>query len=384
MSTTRNVCITGVSETPPARRSQRSVRRLVVDAALAAIEDAGLQPSDIDGMVSDSVIMPSSVPRDWLAAQLGIVRGFDASLSYGGAGTVGAPLLAGMGLERRLCTNVLVYFGVDWGSRPSGPYGFHDIYPAKRHYEKPLGFDAQPEYFALLAARYAYEYGLAPEELGAIAVAQREYAVRAGTGQKTKPLSLRQYLDTPMISDPLRYEDCCVISDGAVAYVLTLEERAVDAPHRPVHVRGVGFGSEATSGDDIFTQRADYLSFPGTAPAREAVERDASLSLGEVDFAEVYDCFTISCLLQLEDLGLCDRGTAGKFALAGETRLGGRLPVNTHGGLLSHSYLLGAEHVVEAVRQLRGDAGPNQVEGAATGLVTGLSVPDYALLMLSN
>ena len=384
MSTQPSVCITGVGETPPARRSNHSIRRLVVDAALAAIADAGLAPGDIDGMVSDSVIMPGSVPRDWLSAQLGITRTFDAAVSYGGAGTVGAPQLAGAGLRQGLCKNVLVYFGVDWGSRPSGPYGFHDMYPAKRAYEKPIGFDAQPEYFALLAARYAEEYGLAEDELGSFAVAQREYAARAGVGQKTTLLSMEQYLATPMISDPLRFEDCCVISDGAVAFVLTLEERAVDAPHRPVYVRGVGFGSEATSGDDIFTQRRDYLSFPGTAAARAAVERDASMSLADADFAEIYDCFTISCLLQLEDLGICGRGTAGKFALAGETRLDGQLPVNTHGGLLSHSYLLGAEHVIEAVRQLRGDAGPNQVKDASVGLVTGLSVPDYALLMLSN
>ncbi|GAA3649207.1 thiolase family protein [Nocardioides ginsengisoli] len=384
MGSRQGTCITGIGETPPARRSDKSVRRLVVDAALAAIADAGLRPGDIDGIVSDSVIMSGSVPRDWLSAQLGITRTFDASLSYGGAGSVGAPQLARAGLEAGLCTNVLVYFGVDWGTRPSGPYGFHDMYPAKRVYEKPIGFDAQPEYFALLAERYSHEYGLAEEELGAFAVNQREYAVRAGVGQKTKPLSMQEYLDTPMISDPLRFEDCCLISDGAVAYVLTLEERAVDAPHKPIHVRGVGFGSEATSGDDVFTQRADYLGFPGTAAARAAVEGDAGMSLAEADFAEIYDCFTISCLLQLEDLGICERGTAGKFALAGETRIDGRMPVNTHGGLLAHSYLLGAEHVIEAVRQLRGDAGPNQVADAGVGLVTGLSVPDYALLLLSN
>lgn len=384
MSSQPGVCITGIGETPPTRRSEHGIRRLVVDAALAAIADAGLVPSDIDGMVSDSVIMPGSVPRDWLSAQLGVTRAFDGAISYGGAGTVGAPQIAQLALQRGLCRNVLVYFGVDWGTRPSGPYGFHDMYPAKRAFEKPLGFDAQPEYFALMAARYAEQYGLAEEELGAIAVAQREYAVRAGVGQKTAPLTMAQYLATPMISDPLRFEDCCLISDGAVAFVLTLEERAVDGPHRPVHVRGVGFGSEPTSGDDIFTQRRDFLSFPGTAPAVAAVERDASMSVREADFAEIYDCFTISCLLQLEDLGVCDRGTAGKFVLAGETRLDGLLPVNTHGGLLAHSYLLGAEHVIEAVRQLRGDAGPNQVKDASVGVVTGLSVPDYAVLMLSN
>lgn len=385
MNRSKNICITGIGETPPSRRSPHNIRRLVVDAALEAIADAGLKPEDIDGLVSDSVIMPASVPRDWLSAQLGITREFDASLSYGGAGTVSAPILARMAIENGLCSNVLVYFGVDWGTRVGGPYGFHDIYPAKRVFEKPIGFDAQPSYFALMAERYAHEYGSTEEELGAFAVAQRQYAVRSGKGQKSVPLSMEQYLDTPMISDPLRYEDCCVISDGAVAYVLTSEERAIDSPKKPIFVRGVGFGSEATSGDDIFSQRGDeYLRFPGVAAARAAVEHDASMTLDQVDFAEIYDCFTISCLLQMEDLGLCERGTAGKFALAGETQLGGKLPVNTHGGLLSHSYLLGAEHVVEAVRQLRGDAGPNQVDGASVGLVSGLSVPDYGLLLLSN
>lgn len=376
--------IIGIGQTPPARRSPHGVRRLVVDAALAAIADAGLTPSDIDGMVSESVLMPTTVPRDWLAAQLGIVRGFDASLSYGGAGTVGASLLAREGLRQGLCRNVLIYFGTDMGSKVGGPYSFHDTYPAKRAYEMPAGYDAQPLYFALMAARYRHEYGLSEEELGAFAVNAREYAVRAGVGQKTKPLSIQQYLDTPMLSDPLRFEDCCLISDGAVAFVVTLEERANDGPHRPVYIRGVGFGSEATSGEDVFSQRKNYLSLPGVAQALAAVERDAQMSVTEADFAEIYDCFTISCLVQLEDLGFCERGTAGAFALAGETRLGGRLPVNTHGGLLSHSYLLAAEHVVEAVSQLRGDAGPNQVQGARLGLVSGMSPPDYALMLLGN
>ena len=379
-----DIAIVGIAETPATRRSSSDVRQLTVDAVLAAIADAGLAPGDIDAIVTESVIMPSTVPHDWMAAQLGVDRCFDAAISYGGAGTVTAPLLARTALNQGLARYVLCYFGVDWGSRAGGPYAFHDMYPAKVAFEHPHGFNAQPAYFALMANRYAHEYGLDERHLGAIATTQRENSRRTGRGQRQDSLTMDEYLAADLICDPLRYPDCCVISDGAAAFVLTTAERARDCPHPPVYVRGVGLGSTAISGDSAFTQNPDYVSLPGVAIARERAERDSGLSVTEVDFAELYDCFTISCLLQLEDLGLCPRGKAGAFLAAGENRLDGRLPINTHGGLLSYSYLLGAEHVVEAVRQLRGKAGPVQVPNAHTGLVTGLSVPDYGILMLGR
>lgn len=379
-----DIAIVGVGETPPARRSSTDLRSSTVDAVLAAIADAGLRPTDIDAIVTDSLVMPNTVPHDWIAAQLGVDRCFDGSISYGGAGTVAAPLLARSALEQGLADYVLCYFGVDWGSRTGGPYAFHDMYPAKREFEKPYGFNAQPAYFALIANRYAHEYGLNDEDLGAIAVAQRANSRLTGRGQRQDALSMDDYLDADMICDPLRYPDCCVISDGAAAFVMTTAERAADCAHPAVHVRGVGFGSSAISADAVFTQNADFLALPGVAQARARAERESGMSVSDVDFAELYDCFTISCLLQMEDLGLCERGGAAKFLTAGEHRLGGRLPINTHGGLLSYSYLLGAEHVVEAVRQLRGEAGAVQVAGARTGLVTGLSVPEYAILVLGR
>jgi acetyl-CoA acetyltransferase len=379
-----DIAIVGIGETPALRRSDKDVREMTLEAVLAAIEDAGLSPKDVDGIVTDSVVMPTAVPHEWIAAELGVDRLFDATISGAGAGTVGAPLLARMALREGLARTVVCYFGVDWGTRPGGPYAFHDMYPAKMAFEKPYGFNAQPSYFGLFANRYRHEYGLRPEHLGAVAVSQRENSIKTSRGQNMKPMTMADYLDAPMVSDPLRYPDCCLISDGAAAFVMTGGERARDCAKRPVYVRGVAFASEGLNGDDMFTQRPDLLTLPSVAAARRQVERDSGLSLEDVDFAELYDCFTVSCLMQLEDLGFCKKGEGGDFALAGHTRLDGELPVNTHGGLLSYSYRLAVEHVTEAVRQLRGEAGAVQLEDPELGIVTGLTVPDFALLLLGR
>lgn len=378
------VCIVGVAETPAARRSQKSIRQLVMDAVLAAIDDAGLAPSDIDAIVTDAVIMPNTVPHEYVAAQLGAERGFDASLSYGGAGTVCAPMLAEMAIRSGRAKTVLCYFGVDWGSAPSGPYGFHDLYPAKAAYEKPYGFSGQPSYFALWARRYMHEYGLREDDLAMIAINQRSNALRTRRSQMKTPLLLDDYLGSRMISDPLRVPDCCLISDGAGAFVMTSAERACDLAKPPVKVLGVGFGTEAITGDAIFTQKPDLMRIPGAAAASRQACEHAGVSLDDIDFAEIYDCFTISCLMQIEDLGFCAKGEAADFVRSKGTTVDGGFPINTHGGLLSYSYLLGVEHMIEAVRQLRGEAGDAQVRRAGIGLVGGLSMPDYGVAILGR
>lgn len=379
-----DIAIVGVGQTSPVRRSDRDLRALVTEAVQLALADAGIEPQEVDGVISDGVIMPASVPREYVAAQFGITRRFDGGMSYGGAGSVCAPLLARMAIETGQADVVVYYFGVDWGSRESGPYGFHHIYPAKMAFEKPVGFNAQPAYFALWAQRYRHEYGLEQADLAAIATTQRASAIRNGRAQLRKPLSIADYHASRMISDPLRAADCCVITDGAAAFVMTRMDRARDCRKRPVRVLGCGFASEAMTADDVFTQKPEQLTIPG---AREACGRalgEAGIGLEAVDFAEIYDCFTISCLMQIEDLGFCRKGEAGAFIREKGTGIDGALPVNTHGGLLAHSYLLGAEHVVEAVRQLRGEAGEAQVRDAEVGLVSGLSVPDYGVLLLGR
>ena len=147
---------------------------------------------------------------------------------------------------------------------------------------------------------------------------------------------------------------------------------------------GVGFGSEQAGGDDVFTQPPDLLRIVGAEAACAQALGQAGIALSDVDFAEVYDCFSISCLIQLEELGFCKRGEGAAFIRERGIGIGGGLPVNTHGGLLSHSYLLGVEHVLEAVRQLRRDAGAAQVKDADIGLVGLWSTPDYGVLLLGR
>ena len=378
------IAIVGVAETAPARRAETGLRGLVIEAVLAALADAGIEAGEGDGIVTDSLIMPATVPHDYVSGQLGIQRRFDAAISYGGAGIVAAPLLAEAAIRSGQASVVVVYFGVDWGTRADGPYGFHDLYPAKLAFEKPYGFNGQPAYFALWARRYMHEFGADERHLAAVAVAQRRHAIVNGRAQAMRPLTEADYFQARLIADPLRVPDCCLISDGAGAYVLTSAARARDCAKRPVQVLGAGFAAGPETGDDVFTQHADLLSFPAAAEAAEAACRRAGIGLEAVDFAEIYDCFSISVLLQLEDLGFCAKGEAGPFVAEGHTGLGGRLPVNTHGGLLSYSYRLGIEHVVEAVHQLRGEAGRAQVAGAEIGLVGGLSIPDYGVLLLGR
>jgi len=378
------IAIVGIGQTAPVRRSDKGIRELVVEAIELALEDAGLEASEVDGVITDGLVMPTTVPRDFIAAQFGMDRRFDGGISFGGAGTASAPQLARMAITSGLAKTVLFYFGVDWGSRPSGPYGFHDLYAAKLAYEKPYGFTGQPCYFALWARRYMHEFGLTEEDLATIAVTQRQSALRNPRSQATMPMSYADYYAARVVSDPLRVPDCCLITDGAAAFVMTSMDRARDLPNLPVRVLGTGFGSEPITGDDVFTQPAGMARIPGAKAASERAFSEAGLALGDVDFAELYDCFTISCLMQVEALGFCERGEGGAFIREMGMGIEGKLPINTHGGLLSHSYLLGVEHVVEAVQQLRGTAGEAQVAGARIGLVGGLSNPDYGVLLLGR
>jgi acetyl-CoA acetyltransferase len=378
------IAIVGVGETPAVRRSEKNLRALVVEAIGNALDDAGLKPCDVDGILSDGLVMPTTVPRDFVAAQFGIDRRYDGGMSFGGAGSACAPQLAQLAISSGLAKTVVYYFGVDWGTRTSGPYGFHDLYAGKMAFEKPYGFNAQPSYFALWARRYMHEYGLTERDLATIAVTQRQSALLNPRSQVKKPMTYDDYLAARVVSDPLRVPDCCLITDGAAAFVMTSLERARDLPKPPVRVLGTGFGSEPVNGDDAFTQPGGLMRIPGAKAATGRALEQAGLTHADIDFAEIYDCFSISCLLQIEETGFCKRGEGAAFIREKGIGIDGGFPVNTHGGLLSHSYLLGVEHVVEAVRQLRGESGKAQVKDARVGLVGGLSNPDYGVLVLGK
>jgi len=213
------------------------------------------------------------------------------------------------------------------------------------------------------------EFGTRPEHLGAVAIAQRKHAqLNPNALMNGKPLSMDDYLASPMISDPYRLFDCSLEADGGAAFVVTSLERARDLRQKPVKLLGVTQGQPYPA-DDIVT-RGDVFHLGLTSAAPRAFEM-AGITPQDVDFAEIYDPFTFQVIQQLEEMGFCQRGQGGAFVEGGRIELGGELPVNTHGGLLSEAHVLGMNHFTEAVRQLRGDAGERQVEHAEVGIVTG-------------
>lgn len=377
------IAIVGVGESAYSRRSAVPVPTLMVAAVRDAITDAGIDVDEVDGIVSDAAVAPHLLPADELAANLGLSdRVFTAQMSVGGAGSVGAPLLAAQAIATGAAKTVVCYFGVDWGSAPGGPYRFHGTDPYKASLEMPFGFYGQPVYFAAVARRYMHRYGLTVEDLADVAISTRAWAALHPGAMKRTPLTRADFLRSPMVADPLRILDCCLLTDGAAAFVMTSTARARDCRHRPVSVAGVSFSGAAMSGHSYLAQHEDYLSTPAQVTGPRALGM-AGVGPEDVDFAEIYDCFTISCLLQAEDLGFAPKGAGAALFADGHAAPGGSLPINTHGGLLSHAYVLGINHVVEAVAQLRGDCGARQVPGAEVGLVSGYAGWEHASLVLT-
>jgi acetyl-CoA acetyltransferase len=374
------LAIAGVGETAYQKRHERGLEALVIEAARRAIADSGLAPEEID-----AIIQPiDQPPADLVAAACGLrTRRYSCINAYiPGAGPVAALIEAQLVIRAGLAQAVLVPYGMKL-SVPGGPYGYHAEDPLKADLEMPVGYYGQPLYFAQLAQRYRHEYGLSSEQLGSLAVAQREWAALTPGSQKADRITMDDYLKAPYIAEPLRNLDCCLITDGAAAYVVTTLERARQLPNPPAVVAGVAAGSNPWTLTDMFTQSPRFLDIgPGDAGRRAFAE--AGIKHGDVAFAEIYDCFTMSIILQLESLGFCARGEGARFGANGRTAPGGALPVNTDGGHLCHAYIPGMTHVIEGVRQIRGVRGAAQVPNANVGIVSTFAGPDHATLVLKR
>lgn len=377
--------IVGVGETDYSFKDPRPPAALAVDAVRRALADAGLDAADVDGIVTEALTVAPVAPVDEVATRVGIRdRRFTGYLGLAGSGTVGAPMLARMAIESGEADIVVVYYAISLSRQGSGgAYSFHAADPAKAAFEMPFGYYGQPVYFAATAARYRYEFGLNQEHLGRLAISARDYAQRTPNALRKEPLTMGEYLAQPMLSEPLRKADCCLINDGAVAYVLTSLERARDLAQPVVRVAGVGIGAKPVTQAQYFSQSSDLVSTAASISGPLALA-DAGLSIDDVDIAQIYDCFTISLLLQIEDLGFAPKGEGGAYVASGAIAPDGACPVNTHGGLLAQSYMVAANHVVEAVRQLRGERGDGQIEGAEVALVAGLGAPEHATLILTQ
>ena len=211
-------------------------------------------------------------------------------------------------------------------------------------------------------------YGTTVEQFGEVAVACREHALLNDNAVMKKPITLEDHRNSRMIADPFRLLDCSLESDGGAAVVVSAADRAADLRHPRVYISGVAEGHPDSPGS--ITQRTDMTSL-GIAKAAPRAFEMAGVTHADIDVAQLYDCFTYAVIRQFEDMGFCAKGEGGPFVQGGRLRLGGALPTNTHGGLLSQAHVWGLNHIVELVRQLRGAAGRAQVEGAEVGLVTG-------------
>jgi len=380
------VAIVGVGEADHSGPSGRDAVAIGAQAVERALADAGLAPEDVDGILYRGGIGPQ-FDEHAFRAHFGTRKELFASPDGGAMSWAAtAPYLAAQAIRAGKARVLVNVFAVDWASRrgqmAGGPGVFHAQERMKASLEVPFGWFPQPVYFATIARRHMHEYGTTEAQLGAIAVACRRHANRHPTAVlRDKPLSLDDYLGRPMLVDPLRVEDCCLISDGGAAFVMTTPERAADLRRLPVRVLGVGEGRSETG--TYWSQQRDFTSTPQvfSAPAAYAM---ADIGAADVDVLATYDPFTIVALMQLEDMGFCPKGEGGAFAEGKGLHFdGGRLPYNTHGGLLSHAYVLGIAHVVELVRQLRGEAA-NQAAGAEIGVYGGYTGALASTLVLGR
>ena len=367
--TLRNkTAITGVGETKYSRASGRSALALELEAGLKAITDAGLEPCDIDGVIPTS---SGAAIADDLIANFGMRDlKFSALVSMGGASCVAGLQVAAAAIATGQCQHVLLSLGRNGASGTRAAPRVLGA-PHRRvvsEFEAPAGAIAPVQMYAPMARRHMELFGTTSRQLAEIAVSTRANAALRDNALMTAPMTIEDHQRSRMIADPFRLLDCCVESDGGAAVVLSRADYARTRGGAAVRLLGVAQGH--VDSPSAISQRAD-MTMLGIAKAAQRAFEMAQVARSDIDVAEIYDCFTYIVLCQLEDIGFCAKGEGGPFVASGAIRLGGRLPVNTHGGLLSQAHASGMNHIIELVRQLRGQAGAAQVAGARTGIVTG-------------
>ena len=344
---------------------------LMADAAVAAVADAGLKPTDIDGIVvrgpDDEYCF-----QQQLGERLGLNAAFSTSLDNGGASQTLAVILASLAIEAGLATTVLCGYARNSWTRTRRPGSRRArmnqaTHNRSREWRDSFGYFGEPATHALGAQRHMAMYGTTKEHLGHVAISVREHATRNPHAQMRSPLTMEEYLAARLVTEPFGVYDCSLRTDGAGAVVVTSLDRARDLPHTPVVVRGFGSHNNLqgwTVGDHMTTTAA--------RASGERAYRIADVTPADIDTAQLYDCFTYMVLAQIEDYGFCAKGDGGEFIASGALGLGGAIPTNTSGGQLSEGHVEGMLQVVEGVRQLRHEYPvERQVPDARLALVSG-------------
>jgi acetyl-CoA acetyltransferase len=340
-----------------------SAIELLAKAAFAAIADAGLAPLDIDAvfsMLPEDPFSAMSVPE-----YLGIRPRVVETTRTGGSAFQIQAMWAALALDAGLCNAVLICYG---SNQRSGAGGLVRSGGAPFPFEAPYKPRNPTTSYALAAKRHMHQYGTTREQLAEVAVAARKWAQLNPDAYMRDPLSIDDVMNARMVSDPLTVRDCCLVTDGAAAVVMTRSDRARDLPNRPAYLLGA---ADATWHRNISTLKDVTLTAASDAAPRAFAQ--AGVKPADIDVVELYDAFTINTILFLEDLGFCPKGEGGRFVADGAIAPGGRLPVNTNGGGLScvHPGMYGLFTMVEAVTQLRGVAGGRQIADAKLALAHG-------------
>jgi acetyl-CoA acetyltransferase len=337
--------------------------QLHADAALNALQDAGLKPSDIDG-VATAGETPTTV-----AHYLGITPTWVDGTAVGGCSFMIHVRHAAAAINEGLCTTVLITHGESGKSRvattPRPPFAGS----LAGQFEAPFGVMGPPTMFTIPVLRYMKTYAITPEQLAMVAVVQREWAARNPRATFQQPITVADVLNSRMIAYPFRILMCCLVTDGGGALILTSADRAKDLPQKPVYIIGTGESVESP----MISQMEDFTSSRAFRVAGKKALAEAGITHGDVDHLMIYDAFAHLPLYGLEDLGFCKPGEAAAFIGARHTAPGGKLPLNTNGGGLSymHSGMYGMYALQESVRQLRGVAAA-QVANAKVSLAHGV------------
>ena len=386
MSLRGKAAVAGIGATEFSKESGRSELQLSVEAVLAALADAGLSSTDVDGLVTFTMDTSSEIA---VARELGVPElRFFSRVNYGGGAACGTVMHAAMAVATGVAEVVVCYRG--FNERSGSRFGQVSVAANAQvntngldnAWTYPMGLGTPAATVAMAARRYMHEYGATSEDFGRVAVADRRHAAtNPAAFFYGRPITLEDHQASRMIAEPLHLLDCCQESDGAVAVVVTTPERARDLAQPVVEIAAAAQGS----GPDQFVMTSYYRDPVSGLPEMGVVGRElwrqSGLGPGDMDTAVLYDHFTPYVLMQLEELGFCGRGEAADFIRDGAIELGGRLPLNTHGGQLGEAYIHGMNGIAEGVRQVRGTS-VNQVEGARHVLVTaGTGVPTSGLVL---